>query len=153
MAFTFAVYVVEGKWRKNAKIALAVVFIDLVGAFTAIAISLLILGPNNTFTLVPPKNVQNHTFAYLAYLLIIEAYFTMVLILVVLFVKSRKLSATNDGMLSNLTCAIAMYVCVRLAGPFTGAGLNLPLPLQLSHPTRSPTAQTPLQAAMLTSSS
>ena len=42
----------------------------------------------------------------------------------VLFVKYKKVSNTTDGMLSNLTVALAIYVCVSCAGPITGAGLN-----------------------------
>jgi len=57
-------------------------------------------------------------------LLIVEAFFTMILVSTVLSVKYRKVSATTDGMLSNLTCAIAMYVVVRMAGPLSGGGLN-----------------------------
>lgn len=48
----------------------------------------------------------------------------MVLVSTVLFVKYRRVSATTDGMLSNLTVAIAVFVCVRMAGPLSGAGLN-----------------------------
>ena len=53
-----------------------------------------------------------------------EAFFTAVLVSTVLFVKYRRVSATTDGMLSNLTVAIAVFVCVRMAGPLSGAGLN-----------------------------
>jgi glycerol uptake facilitator-like aquaporin len=39
MAITFAVYVMEGKFKKNFSIALMVMVIDIVGAFTAMVIS------------------------------------------------------------------------------------------------------------------
>lgn len=55
MAITFAVYMVEGKYRENLKIALSVILIDLLGAFTAMGISRGFLG-DNTFELVPPNN-------------------------------------------------------------------------------------------------
>ena len=48
----------------------------------------------------------------------------MILVSTVLFVKYRRVAATTDGMLSNLTVAIAVFVCVRMAGPLSGAGLN-----------------------------
>lgn len=54
----------------------------------------------------------------------IEAFFTMVLVSMVLFVKYRRVSSTTDGMLSNLTVAIAIYVCIRMAGPLSGGGIN-----------------------------
>ena len=124
MAVTLAVYIVEGKWSKNIKLALAIVFIDILGAFAAMAISIGLLGPTNTFTLVPPKETGNTSFSFLLYLLLVEAFFTAVLVSTVLFVKYRRVSATTDGMLSNLTVAIAVFVCVRMAGPLSGAGLN-----------------------------
>jgi glycerol uptake facilitator-like aquaporin len=40
MAITFAVYVMEGKWKKNITIALLVMVIDIIGAFTAMVISI-----------------------------------------------------------------------------------------------------------------
>ena len=58
------------------------------------------------------------------YLLIVEAFFTMLFVSAVLFVKYRGVSATSDGMLSNLTVAIALFVCVNMAGHLSGAGLN-----------------------------
>lgn len=61
MAITFAVYVVEGKWKQNFKIAFAVILVDLVAAFTAMLISIGMLGPHNTFTLVPPEHKTNIT--------------------------------------------------------------------------------------------
>jgi glycerol uptake facilitator-like aquaporin len=48
----------------------------------------------------------------------------MIFVSTVLFVKYRRVSATTDGMLSNLTVAIALYVCVRMCGPLSGGGLN-----------------------------
>lgn len=124
MAITTAVYVVEAKWLQNLKVALSIILIDLCGAFIAMAISRGFLGRDHTFTLVPPGNEKNHGTAYLLYLLLIEAFFTMILASTVLFVKYRRVSATSDGMLSNLTCAIAVYVCVMMAGPLSGAGIN-----------------------------
>ena len=124
MAVTLAVYVVEGKWRKNIGIALAVAIIDIVGAFIAMIVSIGLLGPKNTFTLVPPNEKDNTSANYLLYILFVEAFFTMVLVSTVLFVKYRRVSSTTDGMLANLTVAIALYVCVRMAGPLSGAGIN-----------------------------
>jgi glycerol uptake facilitator-like aquaporin len=57
-------------------------------------------------------------------LLIVEAFFTMIFVSTVLSVKYRKVSATTDGMLSNLTVAIGLYVVVRMAGPLSGGGVN-----------------------------
>ena len=56
--------------------------------------------------------------------MIVEAFFTMIFVSTVLFVKYRGVSSTSDGMLSNLTVAISLYVCVRMCGPLTGAALN-----------------------------
>lgn len=50
--------------------------------------------------------------------------FTWILVSTVLFVKYRKVSSTNDGMLSNLTVALAIFVTVSMSGPITGGGLN-----------------------------
>jgi glycerol uptake facilitator-like aquaporin len=124
MAVTLAVYVVEGKWLQNLRVAVVIVIIDLLGAFTAMLISIGLLGSDHTFALVPSGNNRNYSFDYMLYLLLIEAFFTMVLVSTVLFVKYRRVSATTDGMLSNLTCVIAVYVCVRMSGPLSGAGLN-----------------------------
>ena len=124
MAITFAVYVVEGKWRKNLFIALLVAAVDLLGAFTAMAISAGLLGKKNVFTLIPPGEINNYTNSYLMYLLLVEAFFTMIFVSTVLSVKYRKVSATSDGMLSNLTVAIGLYVVVRMAGPLSGGGVN-----------------------------
>ena len=124
MAITFAVYVMEGKFKKNFSIALIVMAIDIVGGFTAMVISTGLLGAKNIFLLVPPGELNNQTTSYLMYLLLVEAFFTMILVSIVLSVKYRRVSATSDGMLSNLTCAIAVYVVVRMAGPLSGAGLN-----------------------------
>ena len=44
MAITWAVYVVEGKWRKNLKIAIIISIIDLIGAIFAMFISIGLLG-------------------------------------------------------------------------------------------------------------
>ncbi len=48
----------------------------------------------------------------------------MIFVSTVLSVKYRKVSATTDGMLSNLTVAIGLYVVVRMAGPLSGGGVN-----------------------------
>jgi glycerol uptake facilitator-like aquaporin len=45
MAITFAVYLVEGKYLQNAPVALSVALVDLIGAFTAMVISVGMLGP------------------------------------------------------------------------------------------------------------
>jgi glycerol uptake facilitator-like aquaporin len=124
MAITFAVYVMEGKFKKNLSIALAVMIIDTIGAFTAMVISSGLLGSKNIFLLIPPGELNNLTTNYLLYLLLVEAFFTMIFISIVLSVKYRRVSATSDGMLSNLTVAIGLYVVVRMAGPLSGAGIN-----------------------------
>lgn len=124
MAITFAVYVVEGKWAQNFAVAAAISIIDICAAFVAMIISIGMLGSDKTFTLVPPDAKANYEFGTLLYLLIVEALFTMIFVSTVLFVKYRRVSATTDGMLSNLTVAIALYVCVRMAGPLSGGGLN-----------------------------
>lgn len=124
MAITFAVYVMEGKFKKNFSIALMVMVIDIVGAFTAMVISSGLLGAKNIFLLVPPGELNNQTTSYLMYLLLVEAFFTMIFVSIVLSVKYRRVSATSDGMLSNLTVAIGLYVVVRMAGPLSGGGVN-----------------------------
>ena len=58
------------------------------------------------------------------YILLVEAFFTMIFVSIVLSVKYRRVSATSDGMLSNLTVAIGLYVVVRMAGPLSGGGVN-----------------------------
>jgi glycerol uptake facilitator-like aquaporin len=124
MAITFAVYVVEGKFRQNFTVAAAIAIIDIFAAFVAMVISIGMLGSENTFTLIPPSQRGNFSFTNLGYLLVVEAFFTMIFVSTVLFVKYRRVSATTDGMLSNLTVAIALYMCVRMAGPLSGGGLN-----------------------------
>jgi glycerol uptake facilitator-like aquaporin len=124
LAITFAVYLVEGKWRQNLRVALAIALIDLIGAFTAMFISIGMLGSDKTFTLVPPKEAENRNFSYLMYLLIVEAFFTMIFVSTVLFVKYRTVSSTTDGMLSNLTVAIGLFVVINMAGPLSGGGVN-----------------------------
>ena len=131
MAVTLAVYVVEGKWMANIGIALSVAIIDILGAFTGMMLSIGILGAKNTFKLVPPGDSDNYDPSFLLYLLFVEFFFTMILVTTVLFVKYRSVSATTDGMLSNLTVAIAAYVCVRMAGPLSGAGLNPSIAISL----------------------
>jgi glycerol uptake facilitator-like aquaporin len=124
MAITFAVYVMEGKFKKNISIALAVMIIDIIGASTAMVISSGLLGSKNIFLLIPPGELNNLNTSYLLYLLLVEAFFTMIFVSIVLSVKYRRVSATSDGMLSNLTVAIGLYVIVRMAGPLSGGGLN-----------------------------
>ena len=124
MAITFAVYCVEGKYKQNFPVACSVAFVDLLGAFTAMFISIGMLGSDKTFTLIPPKEASNTTFSYLMYLLVVEAFFTMIFVSTVLFVKYRRVSATTDGMLSNLTVAIGLFVVICMAGPLSGAGVN-----------------------------
>jgi glycerol uptake facilitator-like aquaporin len=124
MAITFAVYVMEGKFKKNISIALAVMAIDIIGAFTAMVISSGLLGSKNIFLLIPPGELNNLNTSYLLYLLLVEAFFTMIFVSTVLSVKYRRVSATSDGMLSNLTVAIGLYVVVRMAGPLSGGGVN-----------------------------
>ena len=124
-AITLAVYITEGKWLKNLPVALLIMFIDLCGAFAAMMISVAMLGENNVFKLVPPSlNKTPPTEPSVVGILFTEALFTYILVSTVLFVKYRKVSATTDGMLSNLTCALAVFVCVSMAAPITGAGLN-----------------------------
>ena len=94
MAVTLAVYVVEGKWKQNISVAIAIAIIDVIGAFIAMVVSIGLLGPTNTFTLVPPLENLNQTTSYLLYLLFVEAFFTMILVSTVLFVKYRRVSAT-----------------------------------------------------------
>jgi glycerol uptake facilitator-like aquaporin len=124
MAITFAVYIMEGKFSKNFGIALLVMTIDIIGAFTAMVISAGLLGSQNVFILVPPGELTNISSEYMMYLLLVEAFFTMIFVSIVLSVKYRRVSATSDGMLSNLTVAIGLYVVVRMAGPLSGGGVN-----------------------------
>lgn len=56
-AVTLAVYICERKWIKNLPIALMIMIVDLLGAFTAMGVSLALLGIDNTFTLLPPKEL------------------------------------------------------------------------------------------------
>jgi glycerol uptake facilitator-like aquaporin len=44
MAITFAVYLMEGKFKKNLPIALLVIITDIIGAFTGMAIAIGFLG-------------------------------------------------------------------------------------------------------------
>jgi len=50
--------------------------------------------------------------------------FTWILVTSILFVKYRNVTATSDGMLSNLTVGLAIYVTVSMSGPITGGALN-----------------------------
>ena len=54
MAVTTAVYIVEGKWISNIRVALPIMLIDLIGAFVAMVISKGFLGSDHTFALIPP---------------------------------------------------------------------------------------------------
>jgi glycerol uptake facilitator-like aquaporin len=56
--------------------------------------------------------------------MLVEMFFTFILVSIVLFVKYRAVTSTSDGMLSNCTVAIAIYVCVVMASPLSGGGLN-----------------------------
>ena len=59
MAVTFGVYLVEAKWRQNLFVALLVIVVDIVGAFLAMGIAILLLGPDNVFLLVPPSKTNS----------------------------------------------------------------------------------------------
>jgi hypothetical protein len=48
------VYIVEGRWLKNLFIAIFVILVDILAAFTAMAVALAMLGENGYFTLLPP---------------------------------------------------------------------------------------------------
>jgi glycerol uptake facilitator-like aquaporin len=121
-AITIAVYICEGKWLKNLPIALLIMFVDLLGAFAGMGVSVAMLGINGTFKLYPPKDVNGET--SVIGILFVESLFTFILVSTVLFVKYRKVASTTDGMLSNLTCAIAVFVSVSMSGPISGGGLN-----------------------------
>jgi glycerol uptake facilitator-like aquaporin len=123
-AITLAVYITEGKWLKNLPIALLICTIDLLGALAAMMISVAMLGENKIFKLSPPAVADAGADPSVVGILFTESLFTYILVSTVLFVKYRKVSATTDGMLSNLTCALAVFVCVSMAAPITGAGLN-----------------------------
>ena len=56
-AITLGVYLVEGKWVRNLPIAILIWMVDVLGAFTAMGIAVLLLGQENIFTLVPPATV------------------------------------------------------------------------------------------------
>ncbi len=94
MAITIAVYIVEGKWLRNLKVAIPIILIDLFGAFTAMAVSKGFLGNDHTFSLVPPGEKDNFSTSYFIYIMMIEAFFTMILASTVLSVKYRRVSAT-----------------------------------------------------------
>ena len=108
----------EGKWLKNLHVALIVALVDLLGAFAAMGVAIYLLGKEKIFTLIPPGN------ASIGYLLLVEAIFTFILVSTVLFVKYRTVTSTTDGMLSNLTVALSIYICIRMAGPLSGGGIN-----------------------------
>lgn len=124
MAITSAVYLVEAKWLQNIKVALCIMLVDLLGAFFAMAVSKFFLGNDHTFALIPPGEKNNFSVSYFVYIIMIEAFFTMIFVSMVLFIKYRRVSATTDGMLSNLTVAIGLFVSVMMAGPLSGAALN-----------------------------
>jgi hypothetical protein len=87
--------------QNGSGVTLAVIGIDLLGAFSAMVVSVGMLGLEQTFGLVPPGEKDNHSFSFLMYVLLVEAFFTMILVSTVLFVKYRRVSATSGGMLSN----------------------------------------------------
>ena len=122
-AITVAVYITEAKWLRNLPIMFLIIFIDLLGAFCAMGLSIAMLGEEGTFKLYPPVRDIGGSFSVIG-ILFVESLFTWILVSTVLFVKYRKVSSSTDGMLSNLTCAIAVFVCVSMAGPISGAGLN-----------------------------
>jgi glycerol uptake facilitator-like aquaporin len=121
-AVTFAVYLVEGKWKANLGKAFLIALTDLLGAYTAMFIAAYFVGPGGIYDLVPPKSADNPS--AIPYLMIVEGFFTFILVSTVLFVKYRSVSSTNDGMLSNLTVALSLYVCVKMSGTLSGGGLN-----------------------------
>lgn len=123
-AVTLAVFICEGKWSRNIGIACLIMVVDLMGAYAAMAISIAMLGVDGTFTLLPPIDKQTEIFSNIWFILICETLFTWVLVSTVLFVKYRKVAATQDGMLSNLTVALAIFVTVSMSSPITGGGLN-----------------------------
>jgi glycerol uptake facilitator-like aquaporin len=86
-AVTLGVYLVEGKWCKNLPIASLVFICDLLGAYAAMFISVGYLGSNDIFHLVPPETRRNAESFF--YLIIVECFFTFVLVSIVLFVKYR----------------------------------------------------------------
>lgn len=125
-AVTFGVYIVEGhktgRWRQNIRLALTIVIVDLLGSFAAMILSIWLLKVDGIFTLIPPESKKN--WESLFFLMGAEAYFTCILVSTVLFVKYRSVASTSDGMLSNLTVALGIWVCVKMAGSITGAALN-----------------------------
>lgn len=123
-AVTIAVYIIEGRWCKNLFIAFFVIVVDILAAFTAMAVALSMLGVNGTFTLLPPKTKQYVDFSDIITVLFEETLFTWILVTSILFVKYRNVTATSDGMLSNLTVGLAIYVTVSMSGPITGGALN-----------------------------
>jgi glycerol uptake facilitator-like aquaporin len=123
-AVTLAVYICEGKWRANLPIALLIAIVDLLGAYSAMAVCVGMQGIDGTFTLLPPLDKHEIDFPNIITVMIEEALFTWILVSSILFIKYRKVAATEDGMLSNLTVGLAIYVTVSMAGPITGGGLN-----------------------------
>lgn len=123
-AVTLAVYIVEARWKDNLPIALLIIVVDLMGAYAAMGICVAMLGPGGTVKLVPAEDVHDDSVANIFQIMAEEALFTWILVSSILFIKYRKVAATHDGMLSNLTVGLAIYVCVSMAGPITGGGLN-----------------------------
>jgi glycerol uptake facilitator-like aquaporin len=62
------------------------------------------------------------SFGSLMYLLIVEAFFTMIIVSLVLQIKYRRAAA--DPTLNILTASIGVFISVSMAGPLSGAGLN-----------------------------
>eukprot|EP00347_Sterkiella_histriomuscorum_P017936 403347415 len=123
-AVTLAVYLCEARWCENLPIALIIVVVDLMGAYAAMAVCLAMQGVDGTFTLIPPSDHQSSEFSNVFIVMVEEALFTWILVSSILFIKYRKVSATEDGMLSNVTVGLAIYVAVSMSGPITGGGLN-----------------------------
>lgn len=123
-AVTIAVYICEGKWLANFKVALMYIIVDQLGAFLAMGVVIMMLGTDGIFSLMPPKSKKDDSYPSVLSVLFAEMLFTFVLISAVLFIKYRKVAATSDGMLSNLTVGLAVYVSASMSGPISGGGLN-----------------------------
>ena len=87
-------------------------------------IAITLLGKEKIFKLIPPDTNNTATVHNVFYLMYVEAVFTFLLVSTVLFVKYRSVTSTSDGMLSNLTVAIGIYICIKMAGPLSGGGIN-----------------------------
>ena len=123
-AITLAVYICERKWLKNLPIAIMIIIVDLLGAYCGMLVSIGLLGYNDTFSLLPPEGKRDESASSVLSVLFAEAMFTWIFVSTVLFVKYRKVAATKDGMLSNLTVALGIFFCISTSSPITGGGLN-----------------------------